>query len=59
MMVVDPMTVRMPQRVAAGKLSINGVDPAPVVEEMLALANELIDYQVTVTAEATRKAIGQ
>ena len=58
MMVVDPMTVRMPQRLVAGKFSINGVDLAPV-DETVALANDLIDYQATVTVEAIRQAIGQ
>jgi len=58
MMVVDPMTVRMPQRAAAGKFSINGVDLAPV-DETVALANELIDYQAAVTVAAIQRAIGR
>jgi len=58
MMTVDPMTVRMPQRIAAGKFTINGVDLAPV-EETVALANDLIDYQATITVDAIRRAIGQ
>jgi len=48
----------MPQRLVAGKFSINGVDLAPV-DETVALANDLIDYQATVTVEAIRQAIGQ
>ena len=57
MMFVDPMTVRTPQRIAAGKFSINGVDLAPV-DETVALAEQLIDYQATVTVEAVRRATG-
>jgi creatinine amidohydrolase/Fe(II)-dependent formamide hydrolase-like protein len=58
MMSVDPMTVRMPQRVAAGLFSINGIELAPA-EETIGLANDLIDYQAEVTVEAILKAIGR
>jgi len=55
MMVVDPATVRMHQRVAAGKFSINGVALAPP-EETIALGRRLIEYQASVAAEAIREA---
>ena len=55
MMVVDPTTVRMRQRIAVGKFSINGVDLAPA-EKTIALGKRLVDYQASLTAEAIRKA---
>lgn len=57
MMLVDPTTVRMEQRVAKGLFSINGVELAPV-ERTLELARELVEYQANVTANAIRMAIG-
>lgn len=57
MMSVDPMTVRLPQRLAAGKLTINGVDLLPL-DRTLALARRLVDYQATFTVEAIRRALG-
>jgi creatinine amidohydrolase/Fe(II)-dependent formamide hydrolase-like protein len=56
MMTVDPLTVRMPQRVAAGCFSINGVELAPAAK-MIALGNDLVDYQAEVTAAAILRAI--
>jgi creatinine amidohydrolase/Fe(II)-dependent formamide hydrolase-like protein len=55
MMVVDPNTVRMRQRIAADRFSINGVDLAPP-DETIALGKRLIEYQASVAAEAIRKA---
>ena len=55
MMVVDPTTVRMRQRVAAGKFSINGVALAPP-EETIALGRRLVQYQASVAADAIREA---
>jgi hypothetical protein len=55
MMVVDPATVRMRQRVAVGKFSINGVTLTPP-EGTIALGKRLIEYQASVTVEAIRKA---
>jgi creatinine amidohydrolase/Fe(II)-dependent formamide hydrolase-like protein len=54
MMVVDPATVRMRQRVAVGKFSINGVSLAPP-EKTIALGKRLVEYQASVTVEAIRK----
>jgi creatinine amidohydrolase/Fe(II)-dependent formamide hydrolase-like protein len=56
MMTIDPLTVRMPQRVAAGCFSINGVELAPAAKT-IALGNELVDYQADVTVAAILRAI--
>lgn len=58
MMTVDPMTVRMPQRLAKGLFSINGVALAPA-EETIALGRALVDYQAEVTVGAIRRAIAR
>jgi creatinine amidohydrolase/Fe(II)-dependent formamide hydrolase-like protein len=55
MMVVDPTTVRMRERIAVGKFSINGVNLAPAAET-IALGKRLVEYQASLTAEATRRA---
>jgi len=57
MMLVDPSTVRAEQRRAAGLFRINGVELDPM-EETLALARALVDYQAEVTVEAIRNALG-
>jgi len=57
MMLVDPTTVRMDQRIAKGMFSINGVQLAPV-ESTLELARELVEYQANITVNAIRMAIG-
>lgn len=56
MLSIDPSSVRMKQRVAAGKFKINGVDLAPV-EKTVALGKQLIDYRAEVAVKAIRKAI--
>jgi hypothetical protein len=58
MMVVDPNTVRMRQRVAAGRFSINGIPLAPP-EKTIALGKRLVEYQASVTADAIRRARGR
>ena len=57
MMVVDPTTVRMEQRMAQGLFSINGVELAPA-ERTIELGRELVEYQANITANAIRMAIG-
>jgi hypothetical protein len=57
MMLVDPTTVRAEQRRAADLFRINGVELDPM-EERLALARALVDYQAEVTVEAIRNALG-
>lgn len=56
MMLIDPLTVRMPQRVGAGRFAINGVDLLPL-RRTLELARRLVDYQASFTAEAIRRAV--
>lgn len=58
MMVVDPTTVRMKERIAAGKFSINGVPLAPI-EKSVAWGKRIVDYRAGITAEAIRKAIAR
>lgn len=58
MLSVDPNSVRMEQRMRAGRFSINGVALAPV-EETIALADDLVAYQAEVTVEAIRRALGR
>ena len=43
MMVVDPTTVRMKQRLAKGKMSINGVSLAP--PKGVEIGNKVIEYR--------------
>jgi creatinine amidohydrolase/Fe(II)-dependent formamide hydrolase-like protein len=57
MMLVDPNSVRAEERRDAGLFRINGVELDPM-EETLALARRLVEYQAEVTVEAIRKAIG-
>lgn len=57
MMTVDPTTVRMKERVAAGRFSIHGVELAPA-ERTIAIGRELIEHIATTTASAVQKAIG-
>ena len=54
MMLVDPTTIRMEERMRAGNFSINGVELAPV-EATLALARGLVDAQAEETVQAIRR----
>ncbi len=54
MMLTDPTTVRMEQRIRAGHFSINGVDLAPI-DRTLALGRELVDWIADVTVTAIRQ----
>jgi creatinine amidohydrolase len=58
MMVVDPTTVRMKQRVAAKKFSINGVELAPA-EKTVEWGKKIIDFRAEATAKAVRKALAK
>jgi len=53
-MVVNPETVRMNQRIAKGKFSINGVNLAPA-DKTIALGKRVVDYRATTTVAAIRK----
>jgi creatinine amidohydrolase/Fe(II)-dependent formamide hydrolase-like protein len=56
MMVVDPATVRMKQRRAAGKFRINGVDLAPA-EKTIEWGKKIIDFRADTTIKAIHKAL--
>ncbi|MSR60403.1 MAG: creatininase family protein [Planctomycetaceae bacterium] len=56
MMAVDPATVRMKQRIAAGKFSINGVSLAPA-EKTIALGKKIVEYRAGLSVEKIRQAI--
>jgi creatinine amidohydrolase len=56
MMVTDPNTVRIKQRIAKNKASINGIPLAPV-EQAVAWGKKLVDYRAQVTVDAIKKAL--
>ena len=55
LVVVDPTTVRMEQRIAAGKFRINGVELTPA--ETAEWGRRIIAVRAETTARAIRKAI--
>jgi len=57
MMTVDPTTVRMKQRMAKGKFSINGVNLAPA-RKTIEMGRKIVEYRAQVTVTAIKKAIG-
>lgn len=54
MLSMDPASVRMDERIRAGKFTIHGVDLAPV-ERTIELAHGLIEHIATVTVDAIRQ----
>jgi creatinine amidohydrolase/Fe(II)-dependent formamide hydrolase-like protein len=58
MMTVDPKSVRIEERTAKGKASINGVPLLPV-EKAVAFGRRAVEFRAERTAEAIRKAIGR
>ena len=56
MMTVDPNTVRMRQRMAKGKFSINTVNLAPA-GKTIELGKKAVEYRAAVTVAAIKKAI--
>jgi creatinine amidohydrolase/Fe(II)-dependent formamide hydrolase-like protein len=56
MMVVDPSSVRMKQRIAADKFRINGVELAPA-EKSIEWGKKIIAFRTEATIRAFRKAI--
>lgn len=58
MMLVDPTTVRMKERIAAGKFRINGVDLAPA-EKTVEWGRKIVDFRADLTVAAIRKAMGR
>jgi len=57
LMTVDPDTVRMKQRMAKGKFSINGVSLTPQAKT-IEMGKKVVEYRANVAVEAIRKAIG-
>lgn len=57
MMTVDPVAVRMKQRIAADKFRINGIELAPV-EKTIEWGRKLVNYRADATVAAIKKAIG-
>ena len=55
MMTVDPTSVRMKERIAAGKFHINGVNLAPA-SKTIKWGKRIVDYRADVTVKAIRKA---
>jgi creatinine amidohydrolase/Fe(II)-dependent formamide hydrolase-like protein len=58
MMAVDPTTVRMKQRLAAGRFRINGVELAPA-EKTIAWGKRIIDFRAEATVRAIRRALAE
>jgi len=58
MMVVDPTTVRMKQRIAAGKFKINGIDLAPAAKT-IEWGRKIVEHRAGITVDAIKKAIGK
>lgn len=57
MMTVDPSTVRIRQRIAKKKASINGVPLAPI-DKAVAAGRRLVEYRADVTVRAIKRALG-
>lgn len=57
LMAVDPGLVRMKERAAAGKFSINGVELAPA-PKTIEWGKRILDYRANATVRAIERAIG-
>jgi creatinine amidohydrolase len=58
MMLVDPNTVRMKERIAASNFRINGVDLAPA-DKTIAWGKKIVDHRASITVELIRKALAK
>lgn len=58
MMTVDPSTVRIHQRIASKKASINGIPLAPI-DKAVAAGKRIVEYRADVTIAAIKKALGR
>jgi len=56
MMVVDPTTVRMKERIAAGRFRINGIDLSPA-EKTIDWGRRIVEFRAERTVAAIRKAL--
>jgi hypothetical protein len=57
-MLADPQHVRLDQRVAAGRATINGVDILPR-EKTIEMGRRIVEFRAENAVTAIRKAIGQ
>ena len=57
MLTVDPTTVRMEQRVAAKKFSINGIELSPL-EKSMEWGRRITAFRAEATVKAIHKACG-
>jgi creatinine amidohydrolase/Fe(II)-dependent formamide hydrolase-like protein len=55
---VDPSSVRMKQRIAAGNFRINGIDLAPA-EKTIEMGRKIIDFRAENTVKAIQKALAR
>lgn len=58
MLSIDPVSIRMKQRVKAGKFKINGVDLAPI-EKTIELGKQIIDFRAELTVKLIRQAVAK
>jgi creatinine amidohydrolase/Fe(II)-dependent formamide hydrolase-like protein len=58
MALVDPVTVRMKERIAAGKYRINGVDLAPI-EKTIEWGRKIVNYRAELSVAAIKKAMSR
>ena len=58
MLVVDPVSVRMKERIAAGKFRINGIDLAPA-EKTIEWGRRIMAHRAEQTVTAIQKAMGK
>lgn len=58
MMVTDPKTVRLEQRIPLKKTTINGVSLLPV-EKTIAFGKKIVELRAKATVDAIQKAVGQ
>jgi creatinine amidohydrolase/Fe(II)-dependent formamide hydrolase-like protein len=58
MMTIDPSSVRMKQRLAAGKFRINGIELAPA-EQTIEWGKKVVEFRAAQTVAAIRTAIGR
>ena len=58
MMVVDPTTIRMKERIAAGKFRINGINLEPV-EKTMEWGRKIVNYRADLTVAAIKKALSK
>jgi creatinine amidohydrolase len=58
MLAIDPESIRMKQRLAAGNFRINGIELAPA-EKTIVWGKRIIEFRAETTVAATRKALDE